>query len=77
MHFNGLPSTWNRTSFGSNPISDGISGRSLFEISSVFRFLQTRIDLSMSVSLLLLRTSAERFGAFANCVNEVNRLCES
>lgn len=66
MHFKGFPSTVNLTSLGSNPISEGISGRSLLEISSVERDEHLIIEESSEVNLLLFKTKTVREGILLN-----------
>lgn len=64
IHFRGLPSTVSRTSLGSRPISEGISGKSLLVRSSVLIFLHKRILLSNYLSRLLLIKRVVRLGIF-------------
>ena len=72
--FRGFPSIWRRNSPSMNPISDGKSGRSLLEISKVFKFLNLTISPDIFLILLSLRIKMDKFGHLLKSLNSERRL---
>jgi len=70
----GFPSSWIRTKLSINPNSDGKSGRSLLERSSVFNFDNFIISEDRLLSLLSLKIRTVRLGHCENAENSVNLL---